>query len=91
MPYFIHPSIHCFSVQPLVIFFSLCVLSFHIYSYAYGRDKSRQTTILKKSTTSLRLQNMFRSIIDHRQLQVVHDEFEFHLKLQCELTLLHCR
>ena len=56
-----------------------------------GRDKSRQTTILKKSTTTLSLQNMFRSIIDHRQLQVVHDEFEFHLKLQCELTLLRCR
>ena len=34
---------------------------------------------------------MFRSIIGHRQLQVVHDEFELHLKLQCELTLLHCR
>ena len=27
---------------------------------------------------------MFRSIIDHRQLQVVHDEFEFHL--QCEIA-----
>ena len=27
---------------------------------------------------------MFRSIIDHRQLQVVHYEFEFHL--QCELA-----
>ena len=27
---------------------------------------------------------MFWLIIDHRQLQVVHDEFEFHLKLQCE-------
>ena len=53
-----------------------------------GREKSRQTTILKKSTTTLSLQNMFRSIIDHRQLQVAHDEFEFHLKLQCELTLL---
>ena len=33
---------------------------------------------------------MFRSVINHRQLQVVHDEFEFHFKLQCELTLLHC-
>jgi len=33
---------------------------------------------------------MFRSIIDHRQLQVLHGEFEFQLKLQCELTLLHC-
>ena len=33
---------------------------------------------------------MFRSIIDHRQLQVAHDEFEFHLKLQCGLTVLHC-
>ena len=53
--------------------------------------KSRQTTISKKSTTTLSLQNMFRSIIDHRQLKVVDDEFEFHLKLQCELTLLHCR
>ena len=41
----------------------------------------------QKSTTTL---IMFRSIIDHRQLQVAHDEFEFHLKLQCELTLLHC-
>ena len=29
----------------------------------FGRDKSRQTTILKKSTTTLSLQNMFRSII----------------------------
>ena len=47
--------------------------------------------MLKKSTKTLSLQNMFRSIIDHRQLQVVHDEFEFHLKLQRELTLLHCR
>ena len=47
--------------------------------------------ILKKSTTTLTLQNMFRSIIHHRQLQVVHDEFEFDFKLQCELTLLHCR
>ena len=28
--------------------------------------------------------------IDHCQLQVVNDEFELHLKLQCELTLLHC-
>ena len=27
---------------------------------------------------------MFRSIFDHLQLQVVHDEFEFHLKLQCD-------
>ena len=26
---------------------------------------------------------MFRSIFDHLQLQVAHDEFEFHLKLQC--------
>ena len=34
---------------------------------------------------------MFRSIIDHRQLQVVHDEFEFHLKLQCELALRKLR
>jgi len=25
---------------------------------------------------------MFQSVIDHRQLQVVHDKFEFHLKLQ---------
>ena len=58
-----------------------------------GRDKSKQTTILKKSTTIIviwSLQNTFRSIIDHLQLQVVHDKFEFHLKLQCELTLLHC-
>ena len=61
------------------------------FSFPNGRDKNRQTTILKKSITTLSLQNMFRSIIDHRQLQVVHDEFEFHLKLQCELTLLHCR
>jgi len=28
---------------------------------------------------------MFRSIIDHRQLQVAHDEVEFHLKLQLKL------
>jgi len=34
---------------------------------------------------------MFRSIIDHRRLQVVHDEFDFHLELQCELALLQCR
>ena len=34
---------------------------------------------------------MFRSIIHHRQLQVLHDEFEFQLKLQCELTLLQRR
>ena len=34
---------------------------------------------------------MFRSIIDNRQLKVVDDEFEFHLKLQCELMLLQCR
>ena len=34
---------------------------------------------------------MFRSINDHRQLQVLHDELEFQLKLQCELTLLQCR
>ena len=34
---------------------------------------------------------MFRSINDHRQLQVLHDEFEFQLRLQCELTLLQCR
>ena len=54
--------------------------------YPNGRDKSRQTTIRKKSTTTLSLQNMFRSIIDHRQLKVV-DDVEFHLKLQCELTL----
>ena len=40
--------------------------------------------ILKKSTTTLSLRNMFQSIIDHLQLQVVHDEFEFHLKLQCD-------
>ena len=46
------------------------------------RDKSRQTTILKKSTKTLSLQSMFRSIIDHLQLHVVHDEVEFHLKLQ---------
>ena len=56
-----------------------------------GRDKSRQTNILKKSTTTLSLQNMFRSINDHCQLQVVHDELELLLKLQCELTLLQCR
>ena len=34
---------------------------------------------------------MFRSINDHRQLQVLHDESEFQFKLQCELTLLQCR
>ena len=33
---------------------------------------------------------MFRLINDHRQLQVLNDEFEFQLKLQCELTLLQC-
>ena len=33
---------------------------------------------------------MFRSINDHRQLQVLQDEFEFQVKLQCELTLLQC-
>jgi len=49
------------------------------------------STLLKKSTTTLGLQNMFRSIIDRRRLRVVHDGVEFHLKLQCELTLLHCR
>jgi len=38
----------------------------------------------EKSTTTLSLQNMFRSILDHLQLQVVHDEFEFHLELQCD-------
>ena len=54
-------------------------------TFLNGRDKSRQTTILiKKSTTTLSLQNMFRSIFDHLQLQVVRDEFEFHLKLQCD-------
>ena len=37
--------------------------------------------ILKKSTTTMSLQNMFRSIID-LQLQVVRDKFEFHLKLK---------
>ena len=34
---------------------------------------------------------MFRSIIDHRQLQVLHGEFELQLKLQCEPRLIHCR
>ena len=34
-----------------------------------GRDKRRQTTILKKSTASS-LQNMFRSIINHRSSSV---------------------
>ena len=29
--------------------------------------------------------------IDHRQLQVLHGEFELQLKLQCELTLIHRR
>ena len=31
---------------------------------------------------------MFRWIIHHRQLQVLHDEFEFLLKLQCELIII---
>ena len=48
-----------------------------IKSIPNGRDKSRQILFLKKSTTTLTLQNMLRSINDHRQLQVVHDEFEF--------------
>ena len=34
---------------------------------------------------------MFRSNNDHRQLQVLHVEFELQLKLQCELSLLHYR
>ena len=38
----------------------------------------------EKSTTTLSLQHIFRSIFDHLQSQVVHDEFEFHLKLQCD-------
>ena len=67
----------------------LVVFITHIF--LNGRDKSRQTNILKKSTTTLSLQNMFRSINDRRQLQVLHDEFEFQLKLQCKLTLLQCR
>ena len=62
-----------------------------VVRYQYVALKKGNVYILKKSTTTLSLQKMFRSIIDHRQLQVVHDEFEFHLKLQCELTLLHCR
>ena len=53
--------------------------------------RKHHSSFRKKSTTTLSLQNMFRSIIDHRQLKVVDDEFEFHLKLQYELTLLHCR
>ena len=56
-----------------------------------GRDKSRETNILKKSTTTLSLQKMFRSINDQCQLQVVRDEFELHLKLRCELTSSQCR
>ena len=35
--------------------------------------------IVKKSTTTLSLQNMFRSIIDHRQLQVVYDLSLIHI------------
>ena len=49
-----------------------------------GFQYDLQNKYIKKSTTTLSLQNMFRSIIDHRQLKVVDDEFE----LQCELTLL---
>ena len=74
----------------LFCFVSLCFRLF-VCLFSNGRDRSRQTTIRKKSTTTLSLQNMFQSIIDPRQLKVVDDEFEFHLKLQCELKLLHCR
>ena len=73
---YVHPGVK------LVVFIT------HIF--LNGRDKSRQTNILKKSTTTLSMQNMFRLINDHRQLQVSNDEFEFQLKLQCELTLLQC-
>ena len=31
---------------------------------------------------------MFRSINDHRQLQVLHDEFEFQLKFTLQLTMI---
>ena len=69
--------------QPLPIGFGLSE-TYTVFLFSNGWDKSRQTTILKKWTTTLSLQNMFRSIFDHLQLQVVHDEFEFHLKLQCD-------
>ena len=38
------------------------------FQFSNGLDKSRQTSIRKKWTTTLSLQNMFRSIIDHLQL-----------------------
>jgi len=53
--------------------------------------KADKLIFLKNKKTTLSLQNMFRSINDHCQLQVLHDEFELQLKLQCELTLLQCR
>ena len=71
------------------LFLTYTTLAF--LQYSNGWDKSRQTDILKKSKTTLSLKNMFRSINDRRQLQVLHDEFEFQLKLQYELTLLQCR
>ena len=37
------------------------------------------------------LKNQQQLLIDHHQLQVLHGEFELQLKLQCELTLIHCR
>ena len=54
-------------------------------SYSFIEER---TIILKKSTTTLSLQNTFRSIFDHLQLQVVHHEFEFHLKLRCDWAYL---
>jgi len=53
--------------------------------------KADKLIFLKNKKTTLSLQNMFRSINGHCQLQVLHDEFELQLKLQCELTLLQCR
>ena len=53
--------------------------------------KADKLIFLKNKKTTLSLQNMFRSINDHCQLQVLHDEFELQLKLRCELTLLQCR
>ena len=58
--------------------------------WIYGRisgisqQSNHRKVVLKNSTTTLSLQNVFRSIFDHLQLQVVRDEFEFHLKLQCD-------
>ena len=51
-----------------------------------GQHKSRQTNILKKIKNNFKFAKHVS--IDHRQLQVLHDKFEFQLKLKCELTFI---